>query len=355
MSESAFVPGLQLSRSFYGEVIRDKADEVLGPQRYAAALIGPGSEVLGLDSDISTDHDWGPRVVLVVSGADLERAESLREGLPDSFGGHSLTFGRSLGRKPWTQPIYAITLEELFEGWVGFNPLWDVSLTDWLSAPANGLLMLTSGAVFHDGPGELTAARQALHWYPDQIWIWMMGCQWKRISQEHAFVGRAAEGGDELGGRVLAARLARDAIRLAFLIERRYAPYSKWLAKALEWLDCGEKLSRHLEAAVSASDAPSRQTALAEAYRVLGEATNALWPGLDIDCSHRGYFDRDYVIGPAGPFTSHLLQQVSDPDLSRLPYIGAADQVLDSTDADWRVARSIYEGLLADGSDSGAG
>lgn len=347
MGDAAFVPGLHLSKSFYEEVVRARADQVLGAERYAAALIGPGSEVLGLDSEISADHDWGPRVVLVVSSADVLRAESVREGLPESFQGRSLAFGRSLGRKPWTQPIYAITLEQLFEMWVGFNPLRGVSLIDWLSAPANGLLMLTSGTVFHDGPGELTTARQALRWYPDELWIWMMGCQWKRISQEHSFVGRAAQAGDDLGGRLLAARLARDAIRLGFLIERRYAPYSKWLAKATGWLECGQELSGHLDAALSTSDAWSRQTSLAEAYRVLGEATNALWPGLEIDCSHRDYHDRGYVVGPAGPFASHLLDHVSDPELRRLPHIGAVDQVIDSTDADWRVAGLIYEGLLA--------
>lgn len=34
--------------------------------KYSAALIGEGSGVLGFDTERSTDHDWGPRILLFV-------------------------------------------------------------------------------------------------------------------------------------------------------------------------------------------------------------------------------------------------------------------------------------------------
>ena len=37
------------------------------------------------------------------------------------------------------------------------------------------------------------------------------------------------EFGDELGSQVVAARLVREIMKLAFLMEKKYAPYSKWL------------------------------------------------------------------------------------------------------------------------------
>ncbi len=40
---------------------------------YAAALVGPGSEVLGFDTDRSVDHDWGPRLHVFLSDSDAER------------------------------------------------------------------------------------------------------------------------------------------------------------------------------------------------------------------------------------------------------------------------------------------
>ncbi len=53
---SAFVPGLELSRAYYHDVLRPLLDDV----PHSSALIGPGSEVLGFDTARSADHDWGP-------------------------------------------------------------------------------------------------------------------------------------------------------------------------------------------------------------------------------------------------------------------------------------------------------
>ena len=65
----------------------------------------------------------------------------------------------------------------------------------------------------------------------------MLAAQWTWVAQEEAFVGRAVEVGDELGSRVMAARVVRELMRLCFLLERAYAPYSKWLGSAFARLD----------------------------------------------------------------------------------------------------------------------
>src|SRR5205823_4477980 len=82
---------------------------------------------------------------------------------------------------------------------------------------------------FHDGTGGLTRARAALNWYPDDVWRYVLSCQWSRIAEEEAFPGRCAEAGDELGSVGVTARLTRDLMRLWLLMQRRYPPYSKWL------------------------------------------------------------------------------------------------------------------------------
>jgi hypothetical protein len=74
--------------------------------------------------------------------------------------------------------------------------------------------------------------RNRLGWYPDNVWRYLLAAQWTRIVQEEAFVGRAAEAGDELGSRLIAARLAREVMRLCLVLARRYPPYSKWLGTA---------------------------------------------------------------------------------------------------------------------------
>ncbi|WP_462203587.1 DUF4037 domain-containing protein [Frankia sp. CcWB3] len=69
----------------------------------------------------------------------------------------------------------------------------------------------------HDPLDLLTTRRRALAWYPDDVWRYVLAAGWLRVSQEKPFIGRTGgRGGDDLGSRVLAARVARDLIRIGF-------------------------------------------------------------------------------------------------------------------------------------------
>ena len=52
------VNGIELSRRYY----ETEVAPALAGVRHAAALLGEGSEVLGYDDQVSTDHDFGSRV-----------------------------------------------------------------------------------------------------------------------------------------------------------------------------------------------------------------------------------------------------------------------------------------------------
>ena len=66
-------------------------------------------------------------------------------------------------------------------------------------------LEITAGAVFVDETGELTRLRDALEWYPDDLWRHVIACDWQRLDQELPLMSRAGERGDDLGSRVVAA------------------------------------------------------------------------------------------------------------------------------------------------------
>jgi hypothetical protein len=60
---------------------------------HSAVLIGPGSEVLGFDTPMSTDHHCGPRAVLFLPPEDEAQyrgaiREALRWRLPHRFLGY---------------------------------------------------------------------------------------------------------------------------------------------------------------------------------------------------------------------------------------------------------------------------
>ena len=111
---------------------------------------------------------------------------------------------------------------------------------------------MVAGAVYYDGLGELTALRQALAWYPQDVWLYLLACGWQRIGQEEPFVGRAGAVGDDLGSALIAARLVRDVINLCFLLEKQYAPYPKWFGTAFQHLDCATAISPQLEKVLQA-------------------------------------------------------------------------------------------------------
>src|ERR1700761_239804 len=141
----AFVPGLALARQFYHAVVAPLLGQEFPRLRYAAALLGPGSEVAGLDSARSTDHDWGPRLQLLLSGEDAAALAGRLSGvlagrLPESFGGYPVRF--PVTREPDGQARARVEVAPLggwLTGLLGFDPRPGLTLLAWLGTPAQRL------------------------------------------------------------------------------------------------------------------------------------------------------------------------------------------------------------------------
>jgi hypothetical protein len=337
--------GLSLCRLFYLEAVRPLLDRAYPGLPHAAARIGPGSDVLGFDSERSVDHDWGPRLELFLSaehvtshGADISAL--LAERLPKQIHGRPTNFEPPAGRvrimTATTGPVaHRVEITDVTT-WsteqLGFDACRAGAALDWLATPAQRLAEATGGAVFHDGVGELTELRSRLRWYPDDVWRYLLAAQWTRIAQEEAFVGRCAEVGDDLGSRLVAARLARDVMRLCLLLARRYPPYNKWLGTAFAALPDIEIVAAALREAVDAGDATRRQAALCTAYEAAGRWQNQLALAEAVESTRRPFFDRPYPVIDAARFATALLDRVGDATVAALPPIGAVDQYVDSTD-----------------------
>jgi Domain of unknown function (DUF4037) len=334
-----FVPGLRLARDFYAMVVGPLLEEQFSQVPYSAALLGPGSEVAGFDSPRSTDHDWGPRLRIFLPDSDADRHASaltamLASRLPESFRGYPVAFPvtREPGG-PARHRVQVIGLGTWLTSHLGFDPRHAVTLLDWLATPAQRLAEFTTGEVFHDGPGELSRARDTMAWYPHDVWLYLLACQWQRIGQEEAFPGRCAEAGDDLGSAIVTARLARDLMRLCLLMHRRYPPYSKWLGTAFARLPGTAALAASLAAALSAGSWPAREQHMREAYETVAALHNHLGLTPPLDTRTRGFYDRPYQVIDAARFTAVLREAITDPQIRRLPPAGAIDQFVDSTDA----------------------
>ncbi|MGW2049863.1 DUF4037 domain-containing protein [Streptomyces sp. NPDC001858] len=346
MTTPSFIPGLELSRRFYFEAVRPLLDEAVPGVAHSAARLGSGSEVLGFDTARSADHEWGPRLQLFLHPQDVTRhgvkiTALLGERLPKTFLGYPTHFAGTgeAGIRvmqatdgPVHHRVEITDPAAWFTAHLGFDPRTDITLADWLATPTQSLAEATSGAVFHDGLGELAPARAHLDWYPHDLWLYLLACQWQRISQEEAFVGRCGEVGDELGSAVVAARLVRDLMRLCLLMDRRYPPYSKWLGSAFTRTPQGSALTPVLTAALTAADWRTREHHLARVYEAVAATHNRLGLTDPVDPATRPYHTRPFKVLHAERFTTALTSRITDPAISSLPTIGTVDQFIDSTD-----------------------
>jgi hypothetical protein len=346
-AQPSFIPGLELSRRFYAEVVEPILAARFPDLDYAAALIGPGSEVLGFDTPVSTDHHWGPRVMLFLPEQDSELAEAITETLsrelPPTFLGYSTNFGppdeigvrllQPIKNRPVAHRVETWTVLSFFTYYLGWNTRGAPSITEWLAFPSHRLRAATSGAVFHESTGELTAARDALSWYPDDLWRYLLAAGWNRIAEEEAFMARCGDVGDELGSTLVAARLVRDITQLCFLMERSYAPYSKWLGTAFSRLRLGRAVEPHLTAAIRGATWRLRQDALIAAYRIVAEAHDALGLTDPLDAEARPFHTRPYLVIDAERFASALIDSIANEGVRALPrFLGSLNQLIDGTD-----------------------
>ncbi len=165
----------------------------------------------------------------------------------------------------------------------------------------------------------LHAARAALAWYPDDVWRYVLACQWARIGQEEAFPGRCAEAGDDLGSAIVAARLSRDLVRLTLLMHRRYPPYSKWLGSAFARVPGVDvRLGPALLAAVTASSWPDRERNLCAAYEAVGALHDGLGLTAPVGATVRQFHDRPFQVLGAERFVAALRDSIDERGDPRL-------------------------------------
>jgi hypothetical protein len=373
MPEPEFVAGLDLNRAFYCEAVRPILEERFPHLAYAAALIGYGSDVLGYDTSRSTDHEWGPRLLLFLpdgSHAELRVAieDALRRALPVEFRGYQTSFGPRDGqgvRLPVageaghvSHHVDIWTLRAFTRSQLGIDPGQPLRAIDWLAFPEQMLLQLTGGEVFHEGLGSLAVVRTRLHFYPHDVWLYRMAAQWMRLARIEPFVGRTAEAGDDLGSRLVTASLVRDLMKLSFLHARQYAPYPKWFGTAFSRLPVAMTLGPALQQALAASDWHTREEALVAAYTAVAERHNALSVTAPLDSQTTQFYGRPYRVLAAGRFAEALAQGIKDDEvldiLQAVGRIGAVDQITDNTDlltrpAIFRRMRALYEDDAAQG------
>ena len=232
------IRGLELSRKYYEEygrpMLHEKYPEYV--PRIAAGLAGEGSECLGYDDEFSSDHDYGPGFCLWLTdsvydeiGEQLQRAY---EELPSTYMG--ITRFTTLKAQ---KRVGVFKIGDFYENLIGLR---DVPSTQnqWLFLEDYRLATATNGKVFRDDLGEFTRIRRGiLAYYPEDVRI-------RKIAREAALMAQSGQynysrmfgRGERVTAVIALSEFMKHTMSMAYLLNRAYAPFYKWMHRGMEGL-----------------------------------------------------------------------------------------------------------------------
>ena len=243
--------GLELSRAFYercGRPMLETQFPSLLPY-LAVGLFGAGSECFGFDDVCSQDHDFEPGFCLFLPGEELvdRRSEFLLERayakLPRRFEGFE---------RPVVLPVGGarrgvLRTGEYFLKTVGAAD-GRLNLSQWLSVPEQALAEATNGELYRDDWGEVTAIREALRFFPEDVRLKRLAGHLLLMAQAGPYnYPRCLAHGETAAAQLAAVEFVRSALSAVFLLNRRYQPYYKWSFRALRALPRLAELASPLE------------------------------------------------------------------------------------------------------------
>jgi hypothetical protein len=163
-------------------------------------------------------------------------------------------------------------------------------------------------------------------------------CQWRIIADQEPLPGRTSEAGDQRGTRLALTKLARSAMQLCFLQERRYWPYTKWFSMAFSELDAAQELGAELDRLLGSSNPAQGIAALVTVLEHLAGRQNNLQIARALDPRCRPFevginqAVRPYLVLNAARFAQACAEQIGDSRLRRLPTVGGIDQLTHAGD-----------------------
>ena len=245
------ITGIDLCRRYYEEYGRPMIAGKFQAyeSRIAVGLVGTGSDCFGFDDVLSQDHDFGPRFVMWVTKKVYDEiGEELQEAydkLPSQFLGIDRieTFhGKDRSG--------VMIIEEFYKSLLGFDLVGMLAHNNedtasgkenldtikcWLSVQEYALAAAVNGEVFRDDEGIFTQYRNLLSaYYPKAVWYRKAAQTCALFSQSGQYnLPRMRRRGQLVAAELAKAECAKQAMKLYYLLNRKYAPHDKWLYRGM--------------------------------------------------------------------------------------------------------------------------
>ncbi len=264
--------------------------------RMAVGLAGEGSECFGFDDALSRDHDWGVAFCIWLTDEDFQTygrdAQRLYDSLPTS-------------RTGGLERVGCLSIPNWYHRYTG-SPTGPETLEQWRAAPEAFLATATNGAVFHDPLGEFSSIRnKLLHFYPEDVRLKKLCARAASMAQAGQYnYPRCLRRGEFVAAQLALDEFIKAACSMTYLLNRRYAPFYKWLHRGMKDLPILPELYGMVEELCLLPDGQTRQE---------------LVEGI---CLHTiGELKRQGLTSARGDFLlehcPEIMERIRDPDLRR--------------------------------------
>lgn len=236
--------GLELSRQYFEacgrpmlKALEEKFPELSG--QFAAGLVGHGSECLGFDDALSSDHDFGPAFCVWLPESLYQKygqeCQKYYDALPQSFAGCEARKVTRFGEGR----VGVLCLEDFYYGLIGLDHVPQNNM-EWMRVPEERLLLATNGAVFLDDRGQFLDIRKGLlQFYPEDVLLKKLAARTAAMAQSGQYnYSRLSSRGEWTGAFLALEDFIKNTCSAVHLLNRRYTPYYKWMHRSLRDMAC---------------------------------------------------------------------------------------------------------------------
>lgn len=270
MSESI----LDVSRDFFNEIVKPILQQNFPheTERTAFGVFGYGSEVLKLDDEYSSDHHWGLRINALMPAGLFAKSkdamlQSVADNLPESYRGYALREGYS-----GVASLEIDSLEAFLQRTIGLTST-PKTYAQWLSIPEEDIIHVINGEIWFDPSGEFSGIREFFKgYYPEPVRLRRIAHWCRYFSGMGTYaLKRAMLRDNAYYATVTFSKAIRWGVQLAFMLEKTYYPYDKWIMAFFKQLP---RLAEPLDPIIS--EAVSLDTPWRRKYELLNQMSDVL-------------------------------------------------------------------------------
>lgn len=241
---------IDFAEKWYFETLAPALETELGEvaPRIAAGVAGRGSQCFGYDDEVSLDHDYGLGLSLWLTEADdLEYGiaihriyRKLYKELPAKF----TASARSAGGFD----EHGVTAISAFYRRHTGSPGVPETLEAWLRTPSYAFAEAVNGKVFRDDFGEFSRIRREIKTnMPANVRLKKLSYHTIMAAQSGQYnFPRCLKHGENGAAMLALADFVRHAAEMVFLLNHTFAPYYKWIFRAMAELPILPQFARLL-------------------------------------------------------------------------------------------------------------